>query len=161
MKWSKLKKRLEESFSDTIRKRVQIYLTSYRDSNENSRVWIVVDGEEKISLDNFNSIIQNGAYFNELTPIQDYLTHKKIEKNERSSNKLYENGEFSSFDFTFMARQYLQTPAYKSIQSTHPILRTLGVLNKKIGIDKIKKLQYDENPMVAYFAKFRYEAENK
>ncbi len=159
MKWSKLKQMIEESFSDSIRKRVQVHLTSYRGIDGNSRSWIVIDGEEKISLDNFTSIIKNGAYFNELTPIKDCLTHSEIKKNKRSENKLYEKGEFSSFDFTFMAKQYLQKSAHDSIKSNHPILRTLGVLNKKIGKAKVKELQYDENPIVAYFAKFRYEAE--
>ena len=161
MKWSKLKQMLDESFSNTIRKRIQVNMTSYRGIDGNSRTWIVIDGEEKISLDNFTSMIENGAYFNKLTPIENVYTHKEVEKNQRSENKLYEKGEFSSFDFTFMARQYLQMPAHDSIKSEHPILRTLGVLNKKIGKAKIKELQFDENPMVAYFAKFRYEAESK
>ena len=161
MKWSKLKQMIEDSFSDTIQKRIQIHLTSYRGIDGNSRTWVIIDGEEKVSLDNFTSVIENGAYFNELTPIENCLTHKEVEKSERTENKLYENGEFSSFDFTFMAKQYLQMSAHDSIKSNHPILRTLGVLNKKIGKAKIKELQYDEHPMVAYFAKFRYEAESK
>ena len=159
VRWSKLKQMLEESFSDTIRKRVQVHLTSYGGVDANSRSWVVVDGEEKISLDNFSSLNKTGTYFNELTPIENCLTHHVTEIDDRSPDKLCEEGEFSSFDFTFMAKQYLQMPAHDAIKSNHPIVRALGALNKKIGKAKIKELQYDENPLVAYFAKFRYEAE--
>ncbi len=160
MKWSKLKQKIEERFADSIKQRVNIHLTSYRGHNGNSRSWITVDGIEKISLDNFTSFNENSAYFNELTPIENCLTHNKIKDFKRDKNFLCEKGEFSSFDFTYMAKKYLQTSAQDAIKSEHPLIRLFSVLDKKTGKRKIKQLQNDKNPIVSYFAKFRYALEN-
>ena len=158
MKWSKLKKRVEETFACSIRKRIKIYTTSYRKQDDLSRSWIVIDGKQKISLSDIASWREQQAYFHELTPT-DCLTHKAVENSSRSEGNLYESGEFSSYDFKIMAFIYLNTSAHDCIKSTHPILRGLGALNKRIGIKKIKLLLNDPHPMVAFLANYRYQRE--
>ena len=160
MKWSKLKQRVEDSFADSVSGRIQIFTTAYRRMDQLSRSWVVIDGKQKISLSDATSYMINQAYFHELTPTRvNYKTHESIDDSERNKNKLYEDGEFSSYDFKIIAFEYLNTSAYDSVQSKHPLMRSLGVLNKKIGKHKAKEMQNDTHPMVAFFAKFRYEAE--
>lgn len=158
MQWSKLKSRVEESFADCIKGRIQIFTTAYRRQDYISRSWVVIDGKQEVSLTDEASWWEQGAYFHELTPT-DCLQHKSIGNEERSEGKIYEKGEFSSYDFKIMAFESLNKSAQDCVASEHPLLRTLGVLNKKTGKAKVKALLKDKHPMVSYFAKFRWEAE--
>ncbi|MBV34750.1 MAG: hypothetical protein CMP47_04750 [Rickettsiales bacterium] len=158
MQWSKLKSRIEESFADSIQGRIQIFTTAYRRQDGMSRSWIVIDGEQVVSLTDEASWRELGAYFHELTPT-DCLQHEAISEEDRCNNTIYERGEFSSYDFKIMAFESLNLSAQDCVNSEHPLLRALGVLNKKTGKTKVKALQRDKHSMVAYLAKFRAEAE--
>lgn len=158
MQWSKLKSRVEGSFADCIKGRIQIFTSAYRRQDNISRTWVVIDGKQEVSLTDEASWREQGAYFHELTPT-DCLQHKSIDDESRTENKIHENGEFSSYDFKIMAFKSLSMSAQDCIISEHPLLRTLGVLNKKTGKAKVKLLHKDKHPMVAYFARFRTEAD--
>lgn len=158
MQWSKLKSRIEASFADSIQGRIKIFTTAYRRQDNTSRSWVVIDGKQEVSLTDEAAWWEQGAYFHELTPT-DCLTHEAICEEDRTDNSLYERGEFSSYDFKTMAFESLSLSAEDCVSSDHPILRTLGVLNQKTGKAKVIALQKDKHPMVAYFAKFRSDAE--
>lgn len=158
MQWSKLKSRIEESFADSTKGRIKIFTTAYRRQDNISRSWVVIDGKQEVSLTDSASWWEQGAYFHELTPTV-CLQHKAISEENRTENQIHEHGEFSSYDFKIMAFESLSLSAQDCISSENPLLRTLGVLNKKTGKAKVKALQKDKHPMVAYFAKFRAETE--
>ena len=158
MKWSKLKKQIEENFADSIKGRIEIFTTAYRRQDEIARSWIVIDGKQEVSLTDCDSWWEQGAYFHELTPT-DCLTHKAVNNSERIEGNLHEAGEFSSYDFKIMCFESLSISAHDCIKSEHPLLRVIGVLHRKLGIAKVKEMQKDSNPMVAYFAIFRMQAE--
>lgn len=159
MQWSKLKKRVEENFAESIKGRVELYTTAYRRQDEIARSWIVIDGTQEVSFTDCASWRNLGAYFHELTPT-DCLRHTSIDDNVRVEGKLFEDGEFSSYDFKIMAFESLSISASDCIASEHPILRCLGVLHRKTGKAKVKVMQLDAHPLVAFFAKFRHDAEN-
>ncbi|WP_020411246.1 SF0329 family protein [Microbulbifer variabilis] len=158
MQWSKLKKRIEENFADSIKGRIEVFTTAYRRQDETARSWVVIDGKQEVSLTDCNSWWEQGAYFHELTPT-DCLTHKTVNDSERTEGNLYEAGEFSSYDFKIMCFESLNISAQDCIKSEHPLLRVIGVLHRKLGKAKVKEMQKDSHPMVAYFAKFRMQAE--
>lgn len=158
MKWSKLKKRIEENFAESIKGRIEIFTTAYRHQDNLSRSWVVVDKEQKVSLTDHDSFWLQDAGFHELTPT-DCKTHPSIDESERTGSALYEPGEFSSYDFKIMAFEFLNTAAQDAIKSEHPILRFLGVLDKKVGKERVKQMCSDPHPLVAFFAKFRLKAE--
>lgn len=158
MQWSKLKKRVEENFADSIKDRIEVFTTAYRRQDDISRSWVVIDGKQKVSLTDNESWWAQGAYFHEHTPT-DCLTHKAIDDSERSEGKVHEDGEFSSYDFKTMCFESLSISAHDCIKSEHPLLRVIGVLHRKLGVSKVKEMQKDSHPMVAYFANFRVQAE--
>ncbi|EPE6127622.1 SF0329 family protein [Vibrio parahaemolyticus] len=159
MQWSKLKKRIEDNFAESVKNRVELYTTAYRRQDETARSWIVIDGKQEISFTDCASWRNLGAYFHELTPT-DCLRHARINDNERIEGKLFEDGEFSSYDFKIMAFESLSISANDCIISEHPILRCLGVLHRKTGKAKVEAMQSDKHPLVAFLARFRHIAEN-
>ncbi|WP_444889497.1 SF0329 family protein [Microbulbifer sp. DLAB2-AA] len=158
MKWSKLKKRVEENFADSVKGRIEIFTTAYRRQDEISRTWMVIDGKEKVSFTDCASWRNLRAYFHELTPTN-CLRHRKIDESERQEDSLFEPGEFSSYDFKIMAFESLNTSAHNCLSSEHPILRCLGVLHQKTGKTRVKAMREDKHPLVAFLAEFRYMAE--
>lgn len=159
MQWSKLKKRVESEFAESIKDRVELYTTAYRRQDEIASSWILIDGKQEVSFTDCASWRNLGAYFHELTPTN-CLRHTSIDENERIEGKLFEDGEFSSYDFKIMAFESLNISASDCIVSEHPILRCLGVLHRKTGKAKVKAMQSDKHPLVAFFARFRHIAEN-
>ena len=159
MKWSQLKKRIEENFAEAVSGRIEVFTTAYRRQDEIARSWVVIDGKQKVSLTDVHAIWEHGAYFHELTPT-DCLTHPEIDYAKRTENNLHEVGEFSSYDFKTMCFESLSISAHDCIKAKHPLLRVIGVLHRKLGVAKAKELQNDPHPMVAYFAKFRVQAES-
>ncbi|EAR10427.1 hypothetical protein [Reinekea blandensis] len=160
MQWSKLKKRVEENFADSIKNRVEIFTTAYRRQDDISRSWMVIDGKQEVSFTDCDSWRNLGAYFHELTPTV-CLKHKKIEESERQHNRLFEPGEFSSLDFKIMAFESLNLSAQDCLSSPHPVLRSLGVLHRKTGKSKVKAMRDDAHPLVAFLAEFRWRAESR
>lgn len=159
MQWSKLKKRVEENFADSVRSRIEIFTTAYRRQDEISRSWMVIDGKQEISFTDYDSWRNLGAYFHELTP-SNCLKYEAIKDSERTAHKLYEPGEFSSYDFKIMAFESLNISAQDCLASEHPILRCIGVLHRKTGKAKVKGMREDKHPLVAFLAQFRWLAES-
>ncbi|WP_345888805.1 SF0329 family protein [Shewanella algae] len=158
MQWSKLKKRVEENFAESIKGRIEIFTTSYRRQGEVARSWVVIDSKQGISLTDYESWSEQGAYFHELTPT-DCLKHKSVDGLERTVGSLYEAGEFSSYDFKIICFESLSLSAHDCIKSEHPLLRVIGVLHRKLGKAKVNEMLKDPHPMVIYFADFRIKAE--
>ena len=69
----KTKKRVEESFANSVRGRIEIFTTSYCKIDQLSRSWTVIDGKQKISLSDATSYMINQSYFHELSPYKDTI----------------------------------------------------------------------------------------
>lgn len=159
MQWSKLKKRVEENFADSVKNRIEIFTTAYRKQDDLSRSWMVIDGKQEVSFTDYDSWRNLRACFHELTPT-DCLRHRAIEDSERIEDRLFEPGEFSSYDFKIIAFESLSISAQECLSSQHPILRSLGVLHRKTGKAKVKVMREDNHPLVAFLAEFRFLAES-
>ena len=51
MQWSKVKKRVEATFADCVRGRVEIWATRYRESHDGERVWMRLEGYLNTAFD--------------------------------------------------------------------------------------------------------------
>lgn len=75
MQWSKLKKRIEDNFADSVKGRIQVFTTAYRRQDDIARSWLVIDGKQEVSFTDCASWKNLGAYFHELTPQIALHTH--------------------------------------------------------------------------------------
>ena len=56
MPWSKLKQRIEETFADSVRGRVELHQTRYRRAHDQAgELWITLDGEQILSAGSYTA----------------------------------------------------------------------------------------------------------
>ena len=163
MRWSKIKKEVEARFSDKLRGRVHLHITSYGQGYDISdlfnRGWITVDGKEVVNFSTPDSFFLKGSDFNSTTPIGN-LNDEVVTYESRTQNKLSEKGEFSKFDLSYCCNVYLDMGINEALNHESPIINMLSVLDKRVGKRKLLKLNESSmHPLVKYFFRLRLEAE--
>jgi hypothetical protein len=159
MKWSKVKKLVEDSFADSVKRRVEVFSTRYQCSC--GRGWITVDGEELVDLSTrLSSMIYRCAYHE--TSNTPYPKHPAVASEDRTEGKLVEDGEFSRFDLHLACWNYLHQSINDSIASENPLIKSLAVLNAKVGKGRLSKLRKEElHPLTRSLLEFRVSAEGQ
>lgn len=159
MRWSKVKKLVEESFAQSVQRRVQLHTTHYGGCNC-GHAWVTIDG---IMHADFSTRLSGDIYravYHETTNT-DCATHPAVPVGERTPGKLVEDGEFSRFDLHEACWSYLHQSLKDSLESDNPLVKSLAILNAKVGKGRLAKLKADEqmHPLPKSFLKFRMEAE--
>lgn len=160
MKWSKLRKLVEDTFAISVRDRVHIYSTAYQCSC--GRGWFTIDGKEIADLSTMLSGSIHRAIYHETTKT-DCAKHPAIPMDERTPGALVEPGEFSRFDLHEACWEYLHDLGpERALQSRNPLIVALAVLSAKIGRQRLATLAKDPNlhPFVRKLLEFRIDAED-
>jgi len=165
MKWSQLKKRVEDNLADSVKGKVEFFTTAYRKPKSiNGRGWITVEGKEIVNFSSTDSAIVYERYFNETTPDNKkrYATHEKVDPISRSEGSLIEKGEFSRFDLHICMFESLNMAVTQMIEHDSPIVQSLGILDKRTGTRTLEKLStrtFDSLPQ--FFLEYRLKNENR
>jgi len=159
MRWSKVKKLVESSFAESVKSRIQIYSTHYQCSC--GRGWITLDGKELVDLSTMLSAMIYRCVYHETTNIP-YPKHPAVLDNERTPNKLVEDGEFSRFDLHIACWDYLHQSIKDSLESKNPLIKSLAVLSAKVGRGRLSEIaKQDLHPLTRALLDFRVEAERE
>ena len=137
MRWSKLKKLVEDTFADSVKGRVHIYSTHYQCSC--GRGWITVDGKELVDLSTMLTGLIYRCAYHEATKT-DCVTHPAVPDEARKPGNLIEPGEFSRFDLHEACWEYVHSSVNSSVASANPLIVSLAVLNAKVGKGRLLKL---------------------
>ena len=157
MKWSKLKKRVEDSFAESVKGHVQIYSTHYQCSC--GRGWITVDGEELVDLSTMLTGMIYRCIYHEATNT-DCVTHPAVPDDARKPGNLVEPGEFSRFDLHEACWEYIHSSVNDSLKNNNPLIVSLTVLNAKVGKGRLKKLTEQHlHPLTRALLEIRLKAE--
>jgi hypothetical protein len=157
MRWSKLKKLVEDTFADSVRGRVHIYSTRYRCAC--GRAWFTLDGKELVDLSTIVSGLIYRCIYHEATNT-DYAKHPAVSDETRRPGKLIEPGEFSRFDLHGACWEYVHSNINDSLKSANPLIVSLVVLNSKVGKGRLGKLAKRElQPLTRALLEFRVAAE--
>ena len=160
MNWSKVKKLVESSFAESVRKRVKIYSTHYSLCSC-GRGWITVDKKELVNLCTERSRNKYKSLFHEVSNVS-CATHSAILDEERTPNNLVEEGEFSRFDLHIACWDYLHQSIKDSLESENPLIKSLAVLNAKVRKGRLKKIaEQNLHPLSRALLDFRIEAERE
>lgn len=164
MIWSKVKKNVENKFSEKLNKKIQLYITTYGTDYDISdlfnRGWITVDGKEVVNFSTPDSFYLNKNDYHFATPTN-CAVPTVIEYEERAPGRLSEKGEFSKYDLSHCCYAYLDLNIEEAINHKSPIINMLAVLDKRLGKRRLLKLNENElHPLVRYFLNLRLESEN-
>ncbi len=159
MRWSKVKKLVEDSFAESVKRRVQIYSTHYQCSC--GRGWITIDGKELVDLSTMLSSMIYRCAYHEVTNVP-YPKHAAVPDDERTPDKLVEDGEFSRFDLHVACWDYLHQSIKDSLESANPLIKSLAVLNAKVGKGRLGEIaKQNLHPLTRALLNFRLEAERE
>jgi len=182
MRWSKVRKLVEESFADSVKGRVAVHTTQTRSGMpyacDCGHGWLTIDGE---SITHFHTHL---SYDIHRTPYHEstdtaaawrrntdlpgqkrtstFSTHPAVSDEDRMPGNLSEPGEFSRYDLALSCWKYLHTSLQESLDSPSPIIRALAMLNGKVGRQRLARYAAAEtHPLPKALAEFRIEAEAK
>jgi hypothetical protein len=158
MMWSKIKSNVENKFDTKLKGRIQIYITSYGYQYDvkdlYNRGWITVDGKEVVSFSTPDAFFMNRSDYHNTTPTN--CAQAKEINFDRTLGKLSENGEFSKFDLSHCCYAFLDMNIDEAINHKSPIIKSLAILDKRLGKRRLLKLAEQElHPLEKFFLDLR------
>jgi hypothetical protein len=132
MSWSRLKAKIEERFALSLRGRVSVHMTSYRDAvSEGGRGWLLIDGTEV-----------------PLASIQPY-------------DKPRVAGQHDQWSLHDGFAAYLDLKVEEALVSPDPLHRALAMIDRRLGRRRFEglRLSAEEHPWVRQLHELRAAAE--
>ncbi len=161
MRWSKLKKQVEDFICPCLRGRVEFWVTNYRKAHDQmGRAYITVDGKEVINmctikkeiavlnaekeLKNNNEDIfkqddfkQNRIY--ELLRREGFPEKilSEVARNRSINDMVHKEVErqdiFAQYDFFEAVGKFLNSPIEESLESDNAIINVLALIDRRVG----------------------------
>lgn len=173
MKWSKLKKHAEEFLADSLQGRIQYHKTNYKMSaghyDMRGRGWITLDKAEICNFSEIESENAKGKLVLELREISGATDYKNPTQREdyylahaQADAIVMKHGPYSQGHFTWALFRYINLPFDEVLASEDPIIRALGMFDRRLGKRRLRELEHIEDnfELVRQFYKIRCEAEN-
>jgi len=164
MRWSKLRSQVESFFANSVKGRVRLHSTRYRRMHDQEgRAWITIDGEEIIHMPHiFKWLHERSKRAAELADVenefgnwQEMATIWKVAEQQLQEESIFCQGELGDAMF-----RYLQMPISDILGSEEPLIRAIGMLDRRVGKRKLSSLlSVVEHPLVRLLYLFRCEAE--
>lgn len=164
MRWSKVRKLVEESFAPSVRGRVTIHSTNGKQKGVAFRCpcgwgWISIDGKPIAHFITHASYDIYGTPYHETTGSA-WKVHPAVADEERAPGQLVEVGEFSRFDLHEACWRYLHSSLNESIASPNPFIQSLAVLNARVGKHRLRRISLTHlHPLTRALLQFRMGAE--
>lgn len=156
MRWSQLKKTLEDRICEPLRGRVRLGSTRYRVGRSFAdRGWIEVDGHEVATFSSAAAWSKHGAVYHESTAT-DCLSHPALAPEDRTEGRLVEPGEFSRLDFHEACWAALNLPVQEALASRNPLILTLALLDGRVGQRRLARIEPERlHPLPCYVWELR------
>ena len=151
MKWSRLKKLIEDRMADSVRDRVDLGSTAYRKAHDQTgRGWLLIDKREVLNMCTITfeiEMYQMGGY--------------TAERYEQSSKELREKNIFAQWDWHESLFDYLNLSIDDVLCSENPIIRAMGMLDARVGKRRLKVMDVSsEHDLVKRLYDLRCDAED-
>ena len=168
MKWSQLKKRIEEGMADSVRGRVQIWSTRYRHSHdEEGEAWITLDGQR---IHSFGTLTYFIEHYHESQRIfagrgsPDWLDPSQVKEYQGSlrdvDRVLAKQGVLPLCEVNRLLFAYLNTGIEAILGSENPLVKAIGLLDKRCGKRRLAGIDPSaDHPLVQTMHRVRCEAE--
>jgi hypothetical protein len=173
MRWSQLKKRVEERMCDRLRGRVQVWTTVYRGTHDaEGRSWLTLDGEEIASMATLEAWAEQHrlaalaigrdprAAWDDWGGVRGdrsgYWDEWRAAEEVRKAA-----GSFAKFDFTAAVWCSLQLSIENALESEDAIIRGMAMIDRRLGKRRFLRLDARQvaHPLVQRLYQLRAEAE--
>jgi hypothetical protein len=136
VRWSKLKQRIEDGFAESVRGRIELHQTRYRGSHDHKgELWITLDGEHILSAASMTAL---NAWFKRRTALQ-RQGMPLLETYKQADKELEADGIAEAGLLVELLREYLNQPIEDAIGSPSPIIRGLGLLDRRFGVRRLER----------------------
>lgn len=168
MKWSQLKKRIEATFADSVKGRVQVWKTRHRKSYDQwGTTWLTFDKELVAEADTY-------TYWNEVYHETKDLRNEQPseERNDSDCNRanseaywagverVQQRGVYESVQVSDSLFEYLNMSIDNAFHSVDPVVRAIAALDRRVGHRRLKALDVTkEHPLVRTLYRIRCEVE--
>jgi hypothetical protein len=172
MRWSKAKKLLEELMADSVKGRIQFYVTSYGPGHSSTmaRAWITWDKQELVNMSSAEWLMETYSTAGQIQEINRATSFTEPQQREgyyltfhEAERISQEKGIFSRSQFEEAVEEYLNLSITAALDSDNPIIKALSMLDRRLGQRRLKQLQLDrtEHSLVRMLYLLRCEAEEK
>jgi len=168
VQWSQLKVRIESLFADSVRGRVELRTTRYRKAYDGmGRGWITLDKKQIINMCDYafeSKKWQEAQALRRASGCVDYLNPEQQRGYyaawDEAPKMLHAQAVFARWDMTSALFEYLSTPMEEILTSPNPIIRGIGMLDRRVGKSRIATLAMGgEHVLVRRLHAFRCQAE--
>lgn len=157
MRWTKVRKLVEDRFAPSIAGRVHFHSTRYGQCSC-GRGWITIDGHEVADL---NTLLA-WPNFGSVGHPMDQHGHPVIDDAARVPGALIEPGEFTRDDLHEACWEFLHSSLNSSVSSTNPLVKSLAILDAHVGAQRLKRIQSEDlHPLARAILEFRILAEDE
>ena len=169
MRWSQLRKQVEDRFAPAVRGRVALHTAHYRHAHDSDgRAWIEVDGREVATMCYFQAGHARRALAQELRAAAGHPNPSTVEgagphrdAHDAAVAITRRAGVLSQQDFYALLHEYLRLPIDAALAAEDPVTRALAALDARTGKRRLRVLaaSRDEHPLVRELLALRCDAE--
>jgi hypothetical protein len=131
MKWSRLKKRIEDTFADSVHDRVELWATRYRHTHDQEgEAWIPFDGKRTISLGTYSYEMEARRVRNELRAASGCVNYRNTEHQagyyaayDQEDKIVNHQGFYPLWEFHDALFAYLNLSIDEILRSTNPLIK--------------------------------------
>lgn len=161
MKWSQLKKKVEDGFAESLAGRVEVWRTRYRSTeDEPGEAWVTLDAKRVWSMGGRTFEREHERLVAEMEASRGTAMPVYADAEQEARAALHARGVFSDVDFSGSLFKFINTSIDLAHESDDPILRALSLLDRRFGRRRLERFDpAGENPLVQEFFDIRHEAE--
>jgi hypothetical protein len=150
MRWSKVRKLVEESFAESVRGRVTVHVANYPRIRSRhcdcSYGWIAIDGKPFVHTDTHLAykLVRSNVYL---------TTDAGYEQSSELPVRL-------PGDLSDACWEYLHSSVSNSLASPNPLIASLAVLSGRVGKQRLRRMLHAKlHPLTRALLEFRMQAE--
>jgi hypothetical protein len=156
MKWSQLKKRIEDNFATSVHGRVEVWSTRYRHAHDQEgEAWITFDGQKVISLATYSYEVEAGQVRNALRKASGCLDYRNPEHQAGYYSAYSEadrivncHGFYPLWEFNKALFTYLNLSIDDALRSIDPLTKALGILDRRFGKWRLKDFDHAQESVL-------------
>lgn len=151
MQWSQLKKRVEETFAEPVKGRVEVWATRYRHAHDQEgEAWITFDKKRIISMGTWTYEKEAAEVRTKLREESGYTDYRNPEHRsgyysayDKADEIVHGQGHYPLWDAYKSFFEYLNLSIDEILASENPIIRAIGMLDKRFGKRRLEELNVE------------------